>query len=343
MSGFPLAVKARYVRGPRHITTRSGRTSSRPASVASQLGAHLKYVEYRAYGEHENHESRAFFSAKADQEQREDVQTAILKNTHPSVAFWRVVLSFEQTPENPMEAVRAVMHELEREPGRQYAIDWHAAIHRNTDHVHAHIILPGRVTGFDGKAHVLRFDASKGDFDRIHQLGRDLFGTALDARALHATQQQRDQEREREAATFRDQAAHAREEAAQGMSDPQPMKERAALHARGLPLTPADAARLHAHTSAQKEQKVNTPTSSQQSTPKPTESAQAAQSRGLLRPTSSASTPARQNAPGYQKEHAVRAPAPRAASSAPAQGHAPAAAAPRPAPRPIARQRSTRP
>jgi hypothetical protein len=233
-----MKAQSRYVAGaPRLLTNRKSGTPKKLSARASARDA-LKYMQYREKGEHEGRESRELFTSEQNHISRQDALELLMSNTLPRVAFQQLVLPWDDAEqvENPREAIRAIMAAWDDAHG--YKSQWTAVIHRNTDHLHAHILLAGKAQDTTtGKSRLVTIKESKGDYQLLNQLGRE-----------QSQYKEREQERaileqvEREAQEKREQREAAlaqqqpQEQPGHAEASPQPVHAAALL--RGLPQLP---------------------------------------------------------------------------------------------------------
>jgi type IV secretory pathway VirD2 relaxase len=108
-----------------------------------RLGAHAKYVEYRARDERETRDDRRIFDKENDVVSQRDAVDDIMDHAHQGVAFHKIVLS--PSNEEPVydwrEWTREVMADLEERQGKE--LHWFAVKHENTDDPHVHVVLAG--------------------------------------------------------------------------------------------------------------------------------------------------------------------------------------------------------
>jgi hypothetical protein len=201
-----MKAQSRYIAGaPRTVTNRKTGAPKKLTARESARAA-LKYMQYRAKGEHENQESRDLFTSDHDTISRQDALDLLLSHSHPRVAFQQLILPWaeDEPVENPREAIRAIMAGWDAAHG--YKSQWTAVIHRNTDHLHAHLLLAGKAQDTTtGKSRLVTIHGEQGDYDLLNQLGRQ-----------QSQVKEREQERailahvEREAEERREQHAAAR-------------------------------------------------------------------------------------------------------------------------------------
>jgi type IV secretory pathway VirD2 relaxase len=103
----------------------------------------MKYLEYRALGEEESHESRHIFNDESDHVSRKEAMDDVMSHTSTSVNFHKMVLSPDENEpvEDWREWTREVMSDLEERKGLE--LHWHAVHHENTDHPHVHVVVAG--------------------------------------------------------------------------------------------------------------------------------------------------------------------------------------------------------
>lgn len=124
-------VKARYVK----TSMDAGR----------HIMAHLRYIEERERGVDEK--ERDFFDRNRDGIERKEVQRVMLENTGDRVAMQKLMLSPGDNRVNIREYTRDSMEALEKRMG--YELDWYGVTHENTDHHHAHVVIAGKIPGYE--------------------------------------------------------------------------------------------------------------------------------------------------------------------------------------------------
>lgn len=130
-SRINCVVKARYVK----TSMDAGR----------HIVAHLRYIEERERGVDEK--ERDFFDRNRDGIERKEVQRAMLENTGERVAMQKLILSPGDNSLNIREYTRDSMEALEKRMGHE--LDWYAVVHENTDHHHAHVVIAGKIPGYE--------------------------------------------------------------------------------------------------------------------------------------------------------------------------------------------------
>lgn len=158
-----MIVKGKYVRG--------GKANHR--ATASQLKAHVKYIEYRSRdATREGREDRYLFDKEQDHVQRLEVVREIMDHTSSRVSYHKLVLSpAEDEPVHDWrEWTRQVMRDLEDAQGKD--LHWYAVKHENTDHPHVHIVIAG--SGEDretGREEAVTLYAQ--DYELLRESGRE--------------------------------------------------------------------------------------------------------------------------------------------------------------------------
>jgi hypothetical protein len=106
---------------------------------------HLRYIQERERGEQE--QERKFFDRERDGIERQEVNKAMLENRGERVAMHRLMLSPGDNKVDIREYARESMEALEERLGHK--LDWYATVHENTEHHHAHVVIAGKVPGFE--------------------------------------------------------------------------------------------------------------------------------------------------------------------------------------------------
>jgi len=124
-------VKAKYVR--------ASSDSSR------HISAHVRYIEEREKGQKER--DRDFFDRDRNGIERGEVERAMLENQGDRTAMHKLILSPGDNEVDIREYTRDSLEALEGRLGHK--LDWYAVIHENTDHHHAHVVIAGKVPGYE--------------------------------------------------------------------------------------------------------------------------------------------------------------------------------------------------
>ena len=138
--------------------------------------AHINYVGFRE-GEDRGRGARQFFSGEREQVQGREIKERLDELEQRSVQVHKFILS----PGLENVSIKDYTRELMEEVGRSKGLDleWYAVEHRNTEHVHAHVVVMG--TDLNGREVEFRREDSKhlrewGDryLEREHKLERYL-------------------------------------------------------------------------------------------------------------------------------------------------------------------------
>lgn len=113
---------------------------SRPA-----IREHLRYIQERERGEREP--ERKFFDRDRDGIERPEVYEKMLENRGDRTAMHTLILSPGDNSIDIRDYTRESMEALEERLGHK--LDWYATIHENTDHYHAHVVIAGKVPGWE--------------------------------------------------------------------------------------------------------------------------------------------------------------------------------------------------
>lgn len=154
--GINCVVKARYVK----TSMNAGR----------HIMAHLRYIEERERGVDEK--ERDFFDRNRDGIERKEVQRVMLENTGDRVAIQKLILSPGDNNISIRDYTRESMEALEKRMG--YLLDWYAVVHENSDHHHAHVVIAGKIPGYERRLE--QREAAKEDRwmgDLIERVDRD--------------------------------------------------------------------------------------------------------------------------------------------------------------------------
>jgi hypothetical protein len=106
---------------------------------------HLRYIQERERGEREP--ERKFFDRDRDGIERPEVYQKMLENRGDRTAMHTLILSPGDNSIDIRDYTRESMKALEERMGHK--LDWYATIHENTDHYHAHVVIAGKVPGWE--------------------------------------------------------------------------------------------------------------------------------------------------------------------------------------------------
>lgn len=120
-------VKAKYVRNNRDATR--------------HIIQHIDYIQKR---ERDKNEPERKFYSRDGMRSRDDVIDTVMRNRGDEVAMFKIILSPKQNELNHVEYTREIMKRFEEKSG--IVTDWSFVEHKNTEHHHVHIIMPGRDT-----------------------------------------------------------------------------------------------------------------------------------------------------------------------------------------------------
>ncbi len=100
-------------------------------------------MQTRPLGEDERLEDRRYFGAVGEGGSWQDARAVIMDHATDRVAFHRIIMSPGPGQEvaDVREWTRMVMDDLSDRLGQE--LHWVAVVHRNTDHVHTHVLLAG--------------------------------------------------------------------------------------------------------------------------------------------------------------------------------------------------------
>lgn len=128
---------------------------------------HLRYIQERERGEHEP--ERKFFDRDRDGIERPEVYQKMLENRGDRTAMHTLILSPGDNSIDMQEYTRESMEALEERMGHK--LDWYATIHENTDHYHAHVVIAGKVPGWERE--VERREAKQWDREYNQAIDRE--------------------------------------------------------------------------------------------------------------------------------------------------------------------------
>jgi hypothetical protein len=120
-------VKHRFVRGG--------------ARVARRLRDTLRYIQHRPLGAEEGQADRRLFTARDAGITQTEALALLLARAGRRVAYHRLILSPGRPVEDLEHWTRLVLADLGRHLDQH--LQWVAAVHRNTDHPHVHVLLAG--------------------------------------------------------------------------------------------------------------------------------------------------------------------------------------------------------
>jgi hypothetical protein len=106
---------------------------------------HLRYIQERERGEREP--ERKFFDRDRSSIERDEVFQKMLENRGDRTAMHTLILSPGDNSIDIRDYTRDSMKALEERMGHN--LDWYATIHENTDHWHAHVVIAGKVPGWE--------------------------------------------------------------------------------------------------------------------------------------------------------------------------------------------------
>jgi hypothetical protein len=105
---------------------------------------HIDYIEKR---ERDQNEPERQFYTKDGTRTRDEVIDTIMRNRGEDAAMFKIILSPKQNELNHVEYTREIMRRFEEKTG--IVTDWSLVEHKNTEHHHVHIVMPGRdVNGY---------------------------------------------------------------------------------------------------------------------------------------------------------------------------------------------------
>lgn len=111
----------------------------------SAIREHLRYIQERERGEREP--ERKFFDREREGIERKEVFEKMLEGRGDRTAMHTLILSPGDNGVDLKEYTRESVEALEERLGHK--VDWYATIHENTDHYHAHVVIAGKVPGFE--------------------------------------------------------------------------------------------------------------------------------------------------------------------------------------------------
>jgi len=144
----------------------------RGQGARAKLSGHMKYIEHRSMGEHENRDDRRIFDAEHDVVSRREAVRDVMAHEDRGVAYHKFVLSpgLDEPVADWRAWTREVMDDLSERQGKQ--LHWYAVHHNNTEHEHVHVVLAGRGENVEtGKSEQVRMVAS--DYQYLRESGRE--------------------------------------------------------------------------------------------------------------------------------------------------------------------------
>lgn len=113
---------------------------------------HIIYLEERSRAPEEP--KRKFYDREGTVRNRDQVIKTMLDSRGPSAAMFKIILSPKQNELNHFQYTQEIMSRWEDLHG--IITEWHAIEHKNTEHHHVHILMPG--TDIDGRPFRLELD-----------------------------------------------------------------------------------------------------------------------------------------------------------------------------------------
>jgi hypothetical protein len=156
----------------RSVSTEGGKINSVAISnwvpngskAVGRLRGALAYNQDRERGPGED--ERTFFTDRKSGLDRKDIAESVERGFGEKVAFHTVIMSPGDNSIDVKNFVRETMEKWQEELG--YRVDYYGVEHRNTDHYHAHVIIPARSID---KGSDVRFDRE--DLENLREIGND--------------------------------------------------------------------------------------------------------------------------------------------------------------------------
>ncbi len=134
----------------RSVSTKGGKINAviishwvhNDAKASNRLNGALRYNQKRELGRDEK--ERTFFTEKENDLDRADIRSEIKDRFGKDIAFHTMILSPGDNNVNVKDFVRETMDDWQKELG--YDLDYYSIEHRNTEHYHAHLIIPASST-----------------------------------------------------------------------------------------------------------------------------------------------------------------------------------------------------
>lgn len=142
----------------RHTYVRGNRASGRAA-------AHVNYIAHRSHHKDEREQGgRKFFDSEREGISAKAVREEVREyaQEHGAVVH-KLMLSPGLNSVDMQEYTRELMDKLSEE--KRQELEWKAVIHRNTDHIHAHVVLLGK----DKDGHRVHLD--RDDYNNLRRTG----------------------------------------------------------------------------------------------------------------------------------------------------------------------------
>lgn len=170
------------------ISKGMGYVQGRDQRAGVKLGAHLRYIQYRAQPQRDPEipmsedtpttDERALFSATQDDVTWREAKADVLAHGSQAVAYHKIVLSPSDREREGLgddaaewrSWTREVMADLAAEKGGD--LTWYAGYHTNTDHPHVHVVVGGgQVDPETGEHRPVRIDLE--DYGRLTTFGQE--------------------------------------------------------------------------------------------------------------------------------------------------------------------------
>jgi len=137
----------------------------RGRETAGKATAHVNYIAHRSHHKEEKeHGGRKFFDSQTDGITAREVRDQVREyaEEHGAVVH-KLMLSPGLNSVDMKEYTRELMDKLSEE--KRQELQWKAVIHRNTDHIHAHVVVLGK----DKEGHRVQF--RKEDYQSLRRNG----------------------------------------------------------------------------------------------------------------------------------------------------------------------------
>lgn len=107
--------------------------------AARHIIQHIDYIQKR---ERDRDEPERKFYGRDGERSRDDVVESVMNNRGEQAAMFKIILSPKQNELNHIEYTAEIMRRFEEQSGIK--TDWSMVEHKNTDHHHVHIVMPGK-------------------------------------------------------------------------------------------------------------------------------------------------------------------------------------------------------
>jgi hypothetical protein len=102
----------------------------------------IQHIDYLLHRERDRDEPERKFYGRDGERSRDDVIDTVMKNHGDEAAMFKIILSPKQNELNHILYTAEIMRRFEEQTGIK--TDWSLVEHKNTQHHHVHIVMPGR-------------------------------------------------------------------------------------------------------------------------------------------------------------------------------------------------------